>query len=62
MADKVKPDWTGNDLLSRFVNVMIQTKPIYRLMTHQARKVIIKTAETHGIAWEESCQTRKIPC
>ncbi|MEL4895434.1 class I SAM-dependent methyltransferase [Crocosphaera sp. Alani8] len=57
MADKVKPDWTGNDLLSRFVNVMIQTKPIYRLMTHQARKVIIKTAEKNGIAWEESCQT-----
>ncbi|MDJ0728602.1 MAG: class I SAM-dependent methyltransferase [Crocosphaera sp.] len=57
MANKVKPDWTGNDLLSRFVNLMIQTKPIYRLMTHQARQVIIKTAEKNGIAWEENCQT-----
>ncbi|EAZ92289.1 class I SAM-dependent methyltransferase [Crocosphaera chwakensis] len=57
MADKVKPDWTGDDFLSRFVNVMIQTKPIYRLMTHQARQVIIKTAEKNGISWEGNCQT-----
>ena len=56
MTNKVKPDWTGNDLLSRFVNLMIETKPIYRLMTHQARKVIIKTAEKNGIAWEENCK------
>ena len=57
MADKVKPDWTGNDLLSRFVNLMIQTKPIYRLMTHQARQVIINTAEKNGISWQGNCQT-----
>ncbi len=57
MATKVKPDWTGDDLLSRFVNLMIQTKPIYRFMTHQARQVIIKTAEKNGISWEGNCQT-----
>ncbi len=45
MADKVKPNWTGDDLLSRFVNLMIETKPIYRLMKYQARQVIINTAE-----------------
>ncbi|MDJ0846300.1 class I SAM-dependent methyltransferase [Crocosphaera sp.] len=56
MAAKVKPDWTGNDLLSRFVNLMIQTKPIYRLMTHQARQVIINTAERNGISWQGNCQ------
>ena len=56
MTNKVKPEWTGNDLLSRFVNLIIETKPIYRLMAHQARKVIIKTAEKNGIAWEENCK------
>ncbi|MEA5509342.1 class I SAM-dependent methyltransferase [Crocosphaera sp. UHCC 0190] len=57
MSDKLKPDWAGDDLLSRFVNLMIQTKPVYRLMKHQARQVIINTAEKNGIAWQESCQT-----
>ena len=57
MSEKLKPDWTGDDLLSRFVNLMIQTKPIYRLMKHQARQVIIKTAEKNGIPWRENYQT-----
>ncbi len=57
MADKVKPDWTGDDILSRFVNLMIETKPIYRLMKHQARQVIINTAEKNGISWQGNCQT-----
>ena len=55
-TDKLKPDWAGNDLLSRFVNLLIKTKPVYRLMKHQARQVIIKTAEKNGISWRKNYQ------
>jgi ubiquinone/menaquinone biosynthesis C-methylase UbiE len=51
-----KPAWAGNDPLSRFVNLLIQTPPIYRLMKQQARQVLIKTAEKKGIAWQQNCQ------
>ena len=54
MNTKLKPDWAGEDLLSRCVNLMIQTKPIYALMKHQARQVLIKTAEKKGIPWREN--------
>jgi ubiquinone/menaquinone biosynthesis C-methylase UbiE len=55
-TDKLKPDWAGNDLLSRFVNLLIQTKPIYSLMKRQARQVLIKTAEKNGIPWRKNYQ------
>ncbi|MGB7413397.1 MAG: class I SAM-dependent methyltransferase [Thermosynechococcaceae cyanobacterium] len=54
--DKVKPDWAGENWLSRFVNVLIQTKPIYAVMKQQARRVLIKTAETNGIPWRQRYQ------
>lgn len=54
MRDKTKPDWAGDDLLSRFVNVLIQSKPIYTVMKHQARQVLIKTAEKKGIPWRKN--------
>ncbi|HEY9649632.1 MAG TPA: class I SAM-dependent methyltransferase [Coleofasciculaceae cyanobacterium] len=54
MTDKLKPDWAGDDLLSRLVNVLIQTKPIYNVMKHQARQVLIKTAEKNGIPWRKN--------
>ncbi|MGB7249768.1 MAG: class I SAM-dependent methyltransferase [Phormidesmis sp.] len=54
MNDKAKPDWAGDDVLSRFVNLLIQTKPIYRVMKSQARRVLIQTAEKNGIAWQEN--------
>jgi ubiquinone/menaquinone biosynthesis C-methylase UbiE len=54
MQTKLKPDWAGEDLLSRTVNVLIQTKPIYSLMKQQARKVLIKTAEKNGVAWRKT--------
>ncbi len=41
---KLKPDWAGDDLLSRLVNRAIQTPVLYALMKRQARQVIIKTA------------------
>lgn len=56
MTAKLKPDWAGEELLSRFVNRLIKTKPIYKLMKQQARQVLIKTAEKNGIAWRKNCQ------
>ena len=53
---KVKPDWAGEDFLSRVVNLLIKTKPIYAVMKHQARQVIIKTAEKNGIPWRKNYQ------
>ena len=54
MTNKLKPDWAGDDFLSRFVNVLIQTKPIYAVMKQQARQVIVKTAEKNGIPWRKN--------
>lgn len=51
---KSKPDWAGDDLLARFVNFLIRTKPIYRIMQHQARRVLINTAEKNGIPWRKN--------
>lgn len=48
-----KPAWAGDDLLSRFVNLLIQTKPIYAVMKQQARQVLITTAEKNGVPWQE---------
>jgi len=56
MERKLKPDWAGQDWLSQFVNLLIHTKPIYAVMRHQARQVLIKTAEKKGIPWRQSCQ------
>ena len=55
-TDKLKPDWAGEDFLSRFVNLLIQTKPIYSIMQRQARQVLIKTAEKNGIPWRKNYQ------
>jgi ubiquinone/menaquinone biosynthesis C-methylase UbiE len=51
---KLKPDWAGQDWLSRSVNVLIKTRTIYALMKQQARKVLIKTAEKNGIPWRQT--------
>lgn len=56
MGDKTKPSWAGDDVLSRFVNLLIQTKPIYSVMKSQARQVLVKTAEKNGIHWRENYQ------
>jgi ubiquinone/menaquinone biosynthesis C-methylase UbiE len=56
LTNKLKPDWAGDDLLSRCVNVLIKTKPIYGIMKHQARQVLIKTAEKNGIPWRKNYQ------
>jgi ubiquinone/menaquinone biosynthesis C-methylase UbiE len=54
IAEKIKPDWAGEDILSKLVNVLIRTKPIYAVMRQQARQVLIKTAEKNGIPWRQT--------
>ena len=54
MTVKLKPDWAGEDWLSQLVNRLIQTKPLYAVMKHQARQVLIKTAEKNGIPWRQT--------
>ncbi|BAZ12833.1 type 11 methyltransferase [Calothrix sp. NIES-4071] len=54
MNTKLKPDWAGEDLLSQFVNLLIKTEPIYKVMKHQARQVLIKTAEKNGVPWRQN--------
>ena len=50
-----KPRWAGNDdLLSLFVNMLINFKPLFGLMKPLARSTLIKTAETNGIPWINS--------
>jgi ubiquinone/menaquinone biosynthesis C-methylase UbiE len=56
MQEKLKPDWAGSDLLSRLVNVLINTKPLYQIMKAQARNVLIKTAEKNGVPWRKNYQ------
>jgi ubiquinone/menaquinone biosynthesis C-methylase UbiE len=56
MNNPTKPAWAGDDLLSRFVNILIQTKPIYAVMKQQARQVLIKTAEKNGIPWRQNTE------
>lgn len=51
-----KPAWAGDDVLSRFVNLLIGTKPIYAVMKTQARRVLIKTAEKNGVQWRKNYQ------
>lgn len=53
MVLQSKPAWAGDDLLSRCVNLLIQTKPLYALMKQQARQVLIKTAESNGVPWRK---------
>lgn len=52
-----KPAWAGDDFLSKVVNRLIQTKPLYALMKQQARQVLIKTAEKNGIPWRQTRET-----
>ncbi|MEM9809547.1 MAG: class I SAM-dependent methyltransferase [Cyanobacteria bacterium P01_D01_bin.56] len=53
---KQNPDWAGDSWLSRFVNLLIQTKPLYALMKQQARGVLIKKSQKKGIPWNETVQ------
>lgn len=53
-TNQSKPAWAGeDDWISRLVNRLIAIGPLFRLMQHQARKVIIRTAEKNGIPWRQ---------
>lgn len=54
VAGTQKPAWAGDDFLSKVVNGLIRTKPLYALMKYQARQVLIKTAEKKGIPWRQT--------
>lgn len=56
ISNKAKPDWAGDDFLSWVVNLLIQTPPLYKIMQHQARRVLINTAEKNGISWRKTYQ------
>ncbi len=56
MTTTLKPAWAGQDWLSRFVNLLINTPPLYALMKRQARQVMIKTAERNGIPWRQTVE------
>ncbi len=53
-ASSLKPAWAGDDWLSRLVNALIATRPLYALMKQQARRTLIRTAERKGVAWRET--------
>lgn len=56
-SEKLKPNWAGTDsLLSRLVNLLIRTKPVYGVMKTQARKILIETAEKNGVPWRKNYQ------
>jgi ubiquinone/menaquinone biosynthesis C-methylase UbiE len=56
MNNKTKPNWAGSDPLSKAVNLLINTPPLYKLMKRQARQVLIKTAEKNDIPWRQNYQ------
>jgi ubiquinone/menaquinone biosynthesis C-methylase UbiE len=52
--DKLKPDWAGDDLLSKVVDAAISNKVLYEgLMKPMARRTLINTAEKNGVAWRD---------
>lgn len=50
-VDYDTPKWAGETPLSKFVNVLIGTPPLFALMKAGARRVLINTAETAGVLW-----------
>lgn len=51
-TDKYKPDWAGDDFLSKMVNSAINFKPLYEgVMKPMARNTLINTAEKNGVSW-----------
>ena len=49
-----KPDWAGDDLLSKVVDAAISNKVLYEgIMKPMARRTLINTAEKNGVAWRD---------
>ena len=49
--DKAKPDWAGDDLLSRAVNAAISFPPLFAVLKVGARRAMQSTAEQKGVPW-----------
>ena len=53
-TDKEKPDWAGDDFLSKVVDAAISNKLLFEgLMKPMARRTLINTAEKNGVAWRD---------
>ena len=51
---KTKPDWAGDDVLSKLVDAAIGNELLYeKIMKPMARQTLINTAEKNGIAWRD---------
>ena len=51
---KTKPDWAGDDMLSKLVDAAIGNELLYeKIMKPMARQTLINTAEKNGIAWRD---------
>ena len=56
-AMKTKPDWAGDDALSKLVDAAISNELLYeRVMKPMARWTLIDTAEKNGIRWREEAK------
>ncbi|KAJ9509734.1 hypothetical protein QJQ45_011268 [Haematococcus lacustris] len=53
---KLQPEWSGDQLLSRLVNWMISTKPLYAIMKVLAKQAMKSSAEGRGVGWEQHVQ------
>ena len=58
-TQKAKPDWAGDDVLSKVVDAAINNKVLYEgLMKPMARRTLINTAEKNGVAWRDIAKAR----
>lgn len=54
LKTKEKPDWAGDDFLSKVVDAAISNKMLYEgIMKPMARRTLINTAEKNGVAWRD---------
>jgi len=54
---KTKPDWAGDDVLSKLVDAAIANEVLYeRIMKPMARRTLINTAEKNGVMWREEAK------
>jgi len=51
-----QPAWTGDHWLSKFVNLLINTPPVYAVMKVLAKQAIMSGAEKRGVDWSNNVQ------
>eukprot|EP00882_Tetradesmus_deserticola_P026936 GHRQ01029759.1.p1 GENE.GHRQ01029759.1~~GHRQ01029759.1.p1 ORF type:complete len:136 (+),score=25.94 GHRQ01029759.1:815-1222(+) len=51
-SDKAQPAWTGDGMLSKVVNWMISTKPVFNVMKLGAKNAMKSTTLKAGIDWD----------